>query len=55
MFFQGIWEDELSLSIDKSTLAKIQITGAESHPDMLEMIHEMDLPDIYGGECACKA
>ena len=22
---------------------------------MAELIHEMDLPDIYGGECSCKA
>lgn len=22
---------------------------------MLDLIHEMDLPEIYGGECSCKA
>lgn len=55
MFFEGLWEDELSVSVDKTTLQKIEITGSESHPQMLELIHEMDLPDIYGGECNCKA
>lgn len=55
MFFQGLWEDELSVTIDKATLQKIKITGGESHPEMLEMIEESELPDIYGGECSCKA
>ena len=55
MFFEGLWEDELSVTVDKSTLQKIEITGGEQHPEMAELIHEMDLPDIYGGECSCKA
>lgn len=44
MFFESLWEDELSISIDKSTLEKIEISGSESHPDMLELIDENDLP-----------
>ena len=55
MFFEGLWEDELSVTIDKSTLSKIEITGGEAHPEMLELIDEHDLPEIYGGECNCKA
>lgn len=55
MFFQGLWEDELSLTIDKSTLQKIEITGAECHNEMIKLIDPMDLPEIYGGECNCKA
>lgn len=55
MFFEGLWEDELSITVDKTTLQKIEITGSESHPEMLDLIDPMDLPDIYGGECSCKA
>ena len=55
MFFESLWEDELAISIDKNTLEKIEISGSENHPDMLELIDEHDLPYQYGGECECKA
>ena len=55
MFFEGLWEDELSLIVDKKTLEKVKITGGESHQEMLDLIDEYELPDIYGGSCSCKA
>ena len=55
MFFESLWEDELAVSIDKSTLDKIEISGSENHPDTLELIDEHDLPCEYGGECECRA
>ena len=49
MFFESLWEDELAISIDKSTLDKIEISGSENHPEMLELIDEYDLPCQFGG------
>lgn len=55
MFFEGIWETEMSISVDKETQKKIVISSSETHDELLEQVDEHELPELYGGLCSCKA
>ena len=55
MFFENIWESQLSTCIDADTLNKIFISSTDTHDDLLEEVDEYELPELYGGVCSCKA
>ena len=55
VFFDGIWEDELSKNITSETQKKMIFSQSESCPELLEDVDEYDLPEIYGGQANAKA
>ena len=56
MFFDNVWEGQLSKSIRKDTTAqKIRISTNNSHKELIAEVDEYELPTIYGGICDCKA
>ena len=55
MFFEGIWDDELSQTIEQGTRCKIELSSSNTHDDLLEEVDSYDLPSLYGGQCQCEA
>ena len=55
IFFENIWEAQLSKSIAKDTKLKVRISATSSHADLRENFDEYELPQIYGGVCECRA
>jgi hypothetical protein len=55
MFFEGIWDEELSQTIEKLTRSKIEISSSNTHDDLLDEVDSYDLPQLYGGQCKCEA
>ena len=55
MFLEAIWEDELSKSLAKETAAKVHFSASASHPILADEVDEYELPDLYEGQCSCKA
>ena len=31
------------------------MSSSQNHPELVEMVDEYELPDLYGGNCSCKA
>ena len=55
VFFDNLWEDQLSNHIAPETIKKIIFSSGPSSPELLEDVDEYDLPDIYDGQSVCKA
>jgi hypothetical protein len=56
VFFENIWETELSSCVDESTIkTKIEISPESTHDDLLSSIDPSELPKLYGGSCECRA
>lgn len=55
MFFESHWESEIKPHVHGDTVAKIIITGENSHKDLLDNVEEKSLPKLYGGQCECEA
>jgi hypothetical protein len=55
MFFENVWESQLSKVINKNTSSKIVISANSTHADLVKEVDEYELPSIYGGICDCKA
>mmetsp|Transcript_13489 Transcript_13489/g.22967 ORF Transcript_13489/g.22967 Transcript_13489/m.22967 type:complete len:210 (+) Transcript_13489:365-994(+) len=55
LFFENIWESELSQCIDPETLKKFIITSDATHEELQSQVDEYELPQIYGGVCDCRA
>lgn len=55
MFFENVWESQLSKCINKNTLNKIVFSSQHSHQDLKDEVDQYELPAIYGGICECKA
>lgn len=55
MFLEAIWDDELSKSIAKETADKVHFSASASHPLLADEVDEYELPDLYEGQCSCKA
>jgi len=56
VFFENIWETELSTCVDQSTIkTKIEISPENTHDDLVASVDPEELPLIYGGSCECKA
>jgi hypothetical protein len=49
MFFESHWESEIKPHVHGDTVAKIIITGENSHKDLLDNVEEKSLPKLYGG------
>lgn len=55
MFFENVWESELSQCIDKDTREKVIISSGSYSEELLEDVADDELPAIYGGSCECQA
>lgn len=55
IFFENIWEAQLSKSMAKETKSKVKISTTSSHADLKDRFDEYELPQIYGGVCECRA
>lgn len=55
IFFENIWDAQLSQCVDPETIKKVLISTSQTHEELLEEVDEYDLPLIYGGNCQCKA
>jgi len=53
MFFENVWESELSQCIDKDTREKVIISSGSYSEELLEDVADDELPAIYGGSCEC--
>ncbi len=55
LFFENIWESELSKCVDQETVEKVAITSANTHDDLINEVDPDELPLIYGGNCETEA
>ena len=56
MFFEGIWEETLSQSVENDTVKKkIFISQTDIHDDLSKEVDQYELPKLYGGMCNCEA
>ena len=56
IFFENIWESELSTCVDEQTIKdKVEISPTETHEELLNEVDPEELPQLYGGNCECKA
>ena len=55
MFFEGMWETQLSQSVHENTANKLIISAKDTCDELLEDVDAYELPAIYGGLCQCEA
>ncbi len=55
MFFNGLYETDVLPHLAEKTIAKVRITGENSHPELLESFDMDKLPKLYGGEAEAEA
>ena len=53
--FNKHYDNEIKPDLAPRTLSKIEITGAGTHPELIESFNKDSLPKIYGGNCECEA